>query len=306
MKKKGIIALALTAALALGALTGCGNTTAKETTGSTDAAAETAKASETADSEAAGSETAVSGETRVVKLGLTGVIYEDIWNPIKEELAKEGIDLEYVQFSDYSLPNEALNAGEIDINAFQHHAYFNNDVEKNGYDITPIADTFIIAMNLYSDKVKSVDEIKDGDVIAIPDDASNGGRALKVLASAGLITLKAEACANPTVADIDTYNVKIEIKEMGAADIPSVLPDVTAAVVNGNYALDYGIDPSTAIFEEKDYDDDSYFCLMAVRSSDADDAVYKRIVELFQSETTKQIFQDEFNGYFVPAWEVQK
>ena len=101
-------------------------------------------------------------------------------------------------------------------------------------------------------------------------------------------------------------NVQIEIKEMGAADIPSVLPDVTAAVVNGNYALDYGIDPSTAIFEEKDYDDDSYFCLMAVRSSDADDAVYKRIVELFQSETTKQIFRDEFNGYFVPAWEVQK
>lgn len=101
-------------------------------------------------------------------------------------------------------------------------------------------------------------------------------------------------------------NVQIEIKEMGAADIPSVLPDVTAAVVNGNYALDYGIDPSTAIFEEKDYDDDSYFCLMAVRSSDADDAVYKGIVELFQSETTKQIFQDEFNGYFVPAWEVQK
>ena len=306
MKKKGIIALALTAALALGALTGCGNTTAKETTGSTDAAAETTKTSETAVSEATGSETAVSGETRVVKLGLTGVNYEDIWNPIKEELAKEGIDLEYVQFSDYSLPNEALNAGEIDINAFQHHAYFNNDVEKNGYDITPIADTFIIAMNFYSDKVKSVDEIKDGDVIAIPDDASNGGRALKVLASAGLITLKAEAGANPTVADIDTYNVKIEIKEMGAADIPSVLPDVTAAVVNGNYALDYGIDPSTAIFEEKDYDDDSYFCLMAVRSSDADDAVYKRIVELFQSETTKQIFQDEFNGYFVPAWEVQK
>ena len=306
MKKKGIIALAVTAVLALGALTGCGNTTAKETTGSTDAAAETTKASETAGSEAAGSETAVSGETRVVKLGLTGVIYEDIWNPIKEELAKEGIDLEYVQFSDYSLPNEALNAGEIDINAFQHHAYLHNDVETNGYDITPIADTFIIAMNLYSDKVKSVDEIKDGDVIAIPDDASNGGRALKVLANAGLITLKAEAGSNPTVADIDTYNVQIEIKEMGAADIPSVLPDVTAAVINGNYALDYGIDPTTAIYEETEYDDDSYFCLMAVRSSDADDAVYKRIVELFQSETTKQIFQDEFNGYFVPAWEVQK
>ena len=116
MKKKGIIALALTAALALGALTGCGSSAAKATTGSTDAAAETTKASETAGSEAAGSATeAASGEGRVVKLGLTGVIYEDIWNPIKEELAKEGVDLEYVQFSDYSLPNEALNAGEIDI-----------------------------------------------------------------------------------------------------------------------------------------------------------------------------------------------
>lgn len=302
MKKK-LLATVLTAALAFGAITGCGSQKTEETA-ATDSNAATTTSETTASTQEA--EAAKDGETRVVKLGLTGVIYEDIWNPIKEELAKEGIDLEYVQFSDYSLPNEALNAGEIDINAFQHHAYFNNDVEKNGYDITPIADTFIIAMNLYSDKVKSVDEIKDGDVIAIPDDASNGGRALKVLASAGLITLKAEAGANPTVADIDTYNVKIEIKEMGAADIPSVLPDVTAAVVNGNYALDYGIDPSTAIFEEKDYDDDSYFCLMAVRSSDADDAVYKRIVELFQSETTKQIFQDEFNGYFVPAWEVQK
>ena len=302
MKKK-LLATVLTAALAFGAITGCGSQKTEETA-ATDSSAATTTSETTASTREA--EAAKDGETRVVKLGLTGVIYEDIWNPIKEELAKEGIDLEYVQFSDYSLPNEALNAGEIDINAFQHHAYFNNDVEKNGYDITPIADTFIIAMNLYSDKVKSVDEIKDGDVIAIPDDASNGGRALKVLASAGLITLKAEAGANPTVADIDTYNVKIEIKEMGAADIPSVLPDVTAAVVNGNYALDYGIDPSTAIFEEKDYDDDSYFCLMAVRSSDADDAVYKRIVELFQSETTKQIFQDEFNGYFVPAWEVQK
>ena len=302
MKKK-LLATVLTAALAFGAITGCGSQKTEETA-ATDSNSATTTSETTASTQEA--EAAKDGETRVVKLGLTGVIYEDIWNPIKEELAKEGIDLEYVQFSDYSLPNEALNAGEIDINAFQHHAYFNNDVEKNGYDITPIADTFIIAMNLYSDKVKSVDEIKDGDVIAIPDDASNGGRALKVLASAGLITLKAEAGANPTVADIDTYNVKIEIKEMGAADIPSVLPDVTAAVVNGNYALDYGIDPSTAIFEEKDYDDDSYFCLMAVRSSDADDAVYKRIVELFQSETTKQIFQDEFNGYFVPAWEVQK
>ena len=149
----------------------------------------------------------------------------------------------------------------------------------------------------------SVDELKDGDIIAIPNDASNGGRALKLLESAGIITLKEDAGTNPEVSDIETYNVDIEIEEVAAADAPSIIPDVTAAVVNGNYALDYGIDPETAIFYETEYDDDSYFCLIAVRTSEKDNADYKKIVELFQSEETKQIFKDKFGGYFVPAWE---
>ena len=302
MKKK-LLATVLTAALALGAITGCGSQKTEETA-ATDSSAATTISETTASTREA--EAAKDGETRVVKLGLTGVIYEDIWNPIKEKLAGEGIDLQYVQFSDFSLPNAALDAGEIDINAFQHHAYFNNDTEKNGYDLTAIGDTFIIAMNIYSDQIQSIDELKDGDTVAIPDDASNGGRALKVLESAGIIEIDPDAGANPTVSDITNYKVQVDITELGASTIPSVIPDFTIAVVNGNYALDYGIDPSTAIFKESEYDDDSYFCLMAVRSSDADDAVYKRIVELFQSETTKQIFRDEFNGYFVPAWEVQK
>lgn len=275
-KNKLTLALILIVVLAAGIFTGCGSSDDKE---------------DKADN------------TKTIKLGLTGVIYEEIWNPIKEKLAEEGINLELVQFSDFAIPNEALNSGEIDINAFQHHAYFNNDVQKNGYDITAIADTFVIAMNLYSEKIDSVDELKDGDIIAIPNDASNGGRALKLLESAGIITLKEDAGTNPEVSDIETYNVDIEIEEVAAADAPSIIPDVTAAVVNGNYALDYGIDPETAIFYETEYDDDSYFCLIAVRTSEKDNADYKKIVELFQSEETKQIFKDKFGGYFVPAWE---
>lgn len=275
-KNKLTLALILIVVLAAGIFTGCGSSDDKE---------------DKADN------------TKTIKLGLTGVIYEEIWNPIKEKLAEEGINLELVQFSDFAIPNEALNFGEIDINAFQHHAYFNNDVQKNGYDITAIADTFVIAMNLYSEKIDSVDELKDGDIIAIPNDASNGGRALKLLESAGIITLKEDAGTNPEVSDIETYNVDIEIEEVAAADAPSIIPDVTAAVVNGNYALDYGIDPETAIFYETEYDDDSYFCLIAVRTSEKDNADYKKIVELFQSEETKQIFKDKFGGYFVPAWE---
>ena len=301
MKKK-LLATVLTAALAFGAITGCGSQKTEETA-ATDSNSATTTSETTASTQEA--EAAKDGETRVVKLGLTGVIYEDIWNPIKEKLAGEGIDLQYVQFSDFSLPNAALDAGEIDINAFQHHAYFNNDTEKNGYDLTAIGDTFIIAMNIYSDQIQSIDELKDGDTVAIPDDASNGGRALKVLESAGIIEFVPDAGANPTVSDITNYKVQVDITELGASTIPSVIPDFTIAVVNGNYALDYGIDPSTAIFKESEYDDDSYFCLIAVKSGNADDPVYQEIVKLFQSEETKQIFEDKFGGYFVPAWEAK-
>ena len=302
MKKK-LLATVLTAALAFGAITGCGSQKTEETA-ATDSNSATTTSETTASTQEA--EAAKDGETRVVKLGLTGVIYEDIWNPIKEKLAGEGIDLQYVQFSDFSLPNAALDAGEIDINAFQHHAYFNNDTEKNGYDLTAIGDTFIIAMNIYSDQIQSIDELKkDGDTVAIPDDASNGGRALKVLESAGIIEIDPDAGANPTVSDITNYKVQVDITELGASTIPSVIPDFTIAVVNGNYALDYGIDPSTAIFKESEYDDDSYFCLIAVKSGNADDPVYQEIVKLFQSEETKQIFENKFGGYFVPAWEAK-
>ncbi len=242
-------------------------------------------------------------DENVVKIGLTGTIYEDIWNPIVEEFAKEGIKIELVQFSDFSLPNQALNAGDIDLNAFQHHAYFNNDVDSNGYKITPIGDTFVIAMNLYSNKIEDVSELKDGDKVAVPNDASNGGRALKLLESAGVITIKESAGANPSVTDIEKYNVKIEIVEVNAADICALLPDVTAAVINGNYALDYGITPAEdAIFFETDYENDNYFCLIAARSDEADNDTYKKIVAAFQSENTKKIFKEKFKGFFVPSW----
>lgn len=272
MKKNRIIAGLLALTLAAGIFTGCGK---KE-----------------------------KRDENTVKIGLTGTIYEDIWNPIAEELKEEGIKIELVQFSDFSLPNQALDSGDIDLNAFQHHAYFNSDVKSNGYDITAIGDTFIIAMNIYSNKITDIKDLKDGDKVAVPNDASNEGRALKVLESAGIITLKESAGANPEITDIEKYNVKIELVEANAADLCTLLPDVDAAVINGNYALDFGIDPAKdAIFTETEYQDDSYFCLIAARSDEADKEVYQKIVKAFQSESTKKIFKDEFKGFFVPAWE---
>lgn len=173
-----------------------------------------------------------------VRLGVVGSIYEDLWTPAKEALQEEGIALTFVQFSDYVTPNNALANGEIDLNAFQHRIYLQSEIDNYGYEIQNIGNTFIIPLNLYSQKVSSVEELKDGDTVAIPDDLTNGGRALKVLEAAGLIELNPDAAFNPTLDDIVRYTVGIEIKELKANVIPSALADVTAAVVNGNYAPD--------------------------------------------------------------------
>ena len=221
----------------------------------------------------------------------------------KAALADEGIDLEIVQFSDYVTPNNALANGDIDLNAFQHRIYLQNEIDNYGYAIQNIGNTFIIPLNLYSQKVSSVDELKDGDVVAIPDDLTNGGRALKVLEAAGLIELNPNAAFNPTVDDITSYKVNITIEELKANTIPSVLPDVAAAVVNGNYALDFGLKTDEAIYKDSVLDVEDYWNLIAARTADVEDpdtaAIYEKVVEAFQSSATEDVFNNTFGGYFI-------
>lgn len=278
--KKRIAGLLLAGALTATAFTGCGEATG----GDTDAT------------------TGAEGAT-TVKLGVVGSIYEELWAPAQEALKEEGIDLEIVQFSDYNTPNNALNSGEIDLNAFQHQIFLQSDVEANGYEVETIGYTFIIPLNVYSNKVTSIEEIKDGDTIAIPNDVTNGGRAIKVLEAAGLITLKDSAGFSPTLEDIETYNVDITIQELQANTIPSVLDDVTAAVVNGNYALDFGLKTEEAIFKDTSVDEKEYWNIIVARSADLEDAAkvdtYQKVVDAFQTEETQQVFDDSFGGYFI-------
>ena len=282
MNIKKLIAVTLSAATFALSLTACGG---KSSTSS------------------AGSSSSSTGSTTTVKLGVVGSIYEDLWKPAQDSLKAEGIDLEIVQFSDYATPNNALNSGDIDLNAFQHQIYLDNEVEQQGYKIQSIGYTFIIPLNIYSHKVKAISDIKDGDVVAIPDDVTNGGRAIKVLAASGLITLKKDAGFNPTLDDIETYNTKITIKELKANTIPSVLDDVTAAVVNGNYALDFGRKTDEAIYKDSVLDEAKYWNLIAARTEDLQDkdkvAVYQKVVKAFQSDATEKVFNDTFGGYFI-------
>ena len=287
MKRNKIIAFVLAAALLALALTACGSQgdTSKD------------------DQSAANGQNTGSTEPVTVKLGVVGSIYEDLWTPAKEALKDEGIDLEFVQFSDYVTPNNALANGEIDLNAFQHRIYLQSEIDSYGYEIQNIGNTFIIPLNLYSQKVSSVDELKDGDTVAIPDDLTNGGRALKVLEAAGLIELNPDAAFNPTLDDIVKYNVGIKIEELKANVIPSTLADVTAAVVNGNYALDFGLKTDEAIYKDTVLDVEEYWNLIAARTADLEDAdkvaVYEKVVKAFQSPETEKVFNDTYGGYFI-------
>ena len=287
MKRNKIIAVLLSAALFALVLSACGS---KSHASKGDSSSESGQKTESA--------------ARVtVKLGVVGSIYEDLWKPAKEALKGEGIDLELVQFSDYVTPNNALANGEIDLNSFQHRIYLQNEIDSHGYKIQNIGNTFIIPLNLYSRKISSVKELKDGDTVAIPDDLTNGGRALKVLEAAGLIELDPNAAFNPTIDNIVKYNVGIKIEELKANVIPSALSDVTAAVVNGNYALDFGLKSDEAIYKDSVLDVEEYWNLIAARTADLEDpdkaAVYEKVVKAFQSPETEKVFKDTYGGYFI-------
>lgn len=246
-----------------------------------------------------------------VKLGVVGSIYEDLWAPAQNALKEQGINLKIVQFSDYVTPNNALSNGEIDLNAFQHRIFLENDVESHNYDVKLIGNTFIIPLNLYSKKVKSVSELKKGSVVAIPNDVTNGGRAYKVLAAAGLITLKTSAGFNPTYDDIETNPSGIVIKELAANTIPSALADVDAAIVNGNYALDFGIKTESAIFKDTSVDEKAYWNLIVARGKDLQDSakveIFRKVVEAFQSPETEKVFNETFGGYFIKeGWDIDE
>ena len=286
MKLKRIIALSLSAATLALSLTACG--------GSSSAASDDAQASDSN-----------SGDAVTVKLGVVGSIYEDLWTPAKEKLADEGIDLEFVQFSDYVTPNNALANGEIDLNAFQHRIYLQSEIDNYGYEIENIGNTFIIPLNLYSDKVKSVDELKDGDTVAIPDDVTNGGRALKVLEAAGLIKLKdgIDPTSDATKLDITENPKNLDIQEIAAEQLPRSLADVDLAVINGNYALQADLNASedSLITENPDYAK-VYVNVVACRSGEENSDKIQALKKALQSDDVKKYVDETYKGAVVTVF----
>lgn len=254
--------------------------------------------------------TADGGETTVVKVGVVGE-YNAQWDTINELLADDGIQVELVKFTDYAAPNRALNDGEIDLNAFQHKAFLANDIQQKGYDIVDIGDTIIAPLGIYNnkDKISSVEDIKDGDVIAIPSDLTNGGRALKLLEAAGIIECDPAKGVVPTKADITKYNKQIEIMEAESATLANILPDCAAAIINGGNAFTAGLSPVTDTIFVEDVNPETNAAVpdlvnvIVARTEDKDNEVYKKIVEAYQTPEVQKTIEDEYQGAFVCAWE---
>lgn len=239
-----------------------------------------------------------------VKLGIIGED-TDVWDDVKTRLEKEGVHLDYVKFTDYNQPNAALADGSIDLNAFQHQFFLDNYNKEHGTDLVSIGNTVNAPLGIYSDKIKKIEEIEEGAKVAIPNDVTNGGRALLLLQTAGLIKVDESKGQTPTVSDITENKKKLIISELDASQTARALSDVDVSVINSGVAVDAGFNPtSDAIFlEPVDKHARPYVNIIVARKEDEDNKTYQKIVDAYQTEETAKVIEETSKGSSVPAWE---
>jgi D-methionine transport system substrate-binding protein len=240
-----------------------------------------------------------SAET--IKIGVTPGPHAQIMEKVKELAAPKGLDIEILEFSDYVVPNQALADGDLNANSFQHQPYLDNQVKDRGYDLVSIATSVNFPMGVYSQKVKAITELAEGAQVAVPNDPTNGGRALLLLADLGLFKLDPAAGLKPTPLDITENPKNIKIAELDAAQLPRSLADVDAAVINTNYALEGGLDPQKDAIA-KEAAKSPYVNVIAVRGADKDAAWAKTLVETYHSPEVKAFVTETFKGAVIPSW----
>ncbi len=236
-----------------------------------------------------------------IKIGVTPGEHAQIMEKVKDVAAQKGLNIEILEFSDYVVPNQALADGDLNANSFQHQPYLDNQIADRGFDLVSVGKTITTPMGVYSKKVKNLGELADGATVAIPNDPTNGGRALLVLAKEGLIKVNPEAGLKAGPADVTENPKNITFAELDAAQLPRSLDDVDAAVINTNYALEAGLHPkSDAIAIEGA--ESPYANLIVVRSADKDAPWVKTLVEAYHDDSIKAFINEEFKGALIPSW----
>lgn len=236
-----------------------------------------------------------------IKVGVTPGEHAQIMEKVREVAAEKGLNIEILEFSDYVVPNQALADGDLNANSFQHQPYLDNQIADRGFDLVSVGKTITTPMGVYSNKVKSLGELADGATVAIPNDPTNGGRALLILEKEGVIKINPEAGLKAGPADVTENPKNLQFAELDAAQLPRSLDDVDAAVINTNYALEAGLHPNDdAIAIEGT--ESPYANLIVVRSEDKDADWVKTLVESYHDDSIKTFIQEEFKGALIPSW----
>lgn len=260
MKLKTTIALSLAAIAFAGVISGCGG-----------------------DKKPAASSAAVKNE---ISVGITPGYSEQVMEYAAKEAAKQGLTVNIKTFSDYVTPDQALAAGDIDLNSFQHGPFLQAFNEKNGTHLVSIGNTYLAPLRVYSNKITSIKDVPDGAKVSIPNDPSNGGRALLLLDHNGLLKLKPGTDpTKATINDIAENPKKLEIIELEAAQLPRSLDDVTISVINAGYAKSANLDSKKALATEDNTS--PYVNIIAAREQDKDNPTYQKFVKIFQSDNVR-------------------
>jgi D-methionine transport system substrate-binding protein len=278
MKKRNIIALLLAFALVLTAFAACVN---KD------------------------DDSAKATETIKIKVGASPTPHAEILAQVVDDLKAEGIDLEIVEFTDYVLPNTSLDAGDIQANYFQHQPYLDSFNKENGTDIVSIGAIHYEPFGIYPGKTAKLEDLKEGAKVAVPNDATNEARALLLLETAGLIKLKDGAGIEATKNDIIDNPKNLEVVEIAAEQLPRTIQDVDISAINGNYALEAGLNAGTdALFVEPadSLAATTYANIIAVNASDKDKPELVALVNALKSDKVKKFIEDTYQGAVVAVF----
>lgn len=242
------------------------------------------------------------GSDGALVVGATAVPAGEVLSYIKKDLAaKNGLDLEIKEFTDYVLPNTALQEGSLDANLYQNKPYLDDFNKSKGTELVPVVDAYLPPMGVYSKKVQDVTELADGVTVAVPNDITNEGRALQLLASQGVITLKDDAGTTASPADIVKNPKNLKFKELEPAQLPRSLDDVAAAVINNNYAQDAGLSPAEDAILLESAKNNPYANLLAVKKGNEDDPRVEKLAKLLTSPEVTKFIKDKYQGSVLPV-----
>ncbi|GGF89905.1 methionine ABC transporter substrate-binding protein [Azorhizobium oxalatiphilum] len=239
-----------------------------------------------------------------LKVGVSAGPYGDILREAAKVSEKNGVKAEIIEFTDWNQPNAALQAGDIDLNNFQHKFYLANQVKARNYQLVALDESILVPAGIYSKAYARVADLPNGAKIAIPNDPTNAARALLLFQKAGLIKLKASAGLNASILDVEENPKKLQIVELDAAQLPRSLDDVGAAFVSSNYAYLAGLDLRKALAAETQVAElKPYFTLLfAARDDRKDDPRIKTFIAAYRSQQVKDFIIEKFNGTILPAW----